>query len=267
MTARDRTDWAPAGTPLTNRVGWQPEGMVTRSVDWPHYHLWTDALHTRQLAQDAANEWDRGAYVRWAVNSAWTAFETACESLVGPGAHLGNRFKENLDEALDRCGFVRPNWGGGLWQDVMKVYGQRKSFTHSVQDQTTLFPDRSVADDAIRLLRLATRDIYSRAGKADPKWVEDDQDIYDPRRPGSHMYETGTVTTAGGDAPGAVRIAIVLAVDGKEHVARAEPPGTDPEPLIEQILADTRMAVLAVRVYQGDELIKEESVKMRGSPL
>ena len=256
------------GKPLRDRVGCQTEGMTTRSVDWPHYHLWTDALHARQLARDAANEWDRGAYVRWAVNSAWTAFETACESLVGPGAHLGNRFKKKLDEALDRCGFARPNWGSGLWQDVMKVYGQRKSFTHDVQDQSTLFPDRSVADDAIRLLRLATKDMYARAGKADPKWVEDDEDIYDPSRPGGLSgHAIGTVTTAGGDAPDAVRIAIVLAVDGKEHVVRAEPPGTDPEPLIEQILAGMNMPVLAVRVYQGDELIKEDSVNMRGAPL
>src|ERR1019366_33949 len=100
------------------------------------------------------------------------------------------------------------------------------------------------------------KDMYSRAGKADPKWVEDDEDIYDPRRSGGFSaYAIATVTTAGGDAPDAVRIAFVFAVDGKEHVVRAEPPGTDPEPLIEQILAGMKMAVLAVRVYPGEELI------------
>jgi hypothetical protein len=149
----------------------------------------------------------------------------------------------------------------------MKVYGKRKSFTHSVQDQTTLFPDRSVANGAIRLLRRATKDMYVRVGKGDPKWVEDDEDIYDPRRPGFNMYGTPTLITAGGDAPDAVRIAIVLTVDGKERVVRAEPPGTDPEPLIEEILAGMRMAVIAVRVYQGDELISEDPVNMRGNPL
>jgi len=219
------------------------------------------------LAQDAANEWDRGAYVRWTVNLAWTAFETACESLVGPEAHLGNRFKGNLDEALDRCGFERPNWGSGLWQEVTKVYERRKSFTHAIQDQTTLFPDRTVADDAIRLLRLATKDMYGRVGRAEPKWVEDDDDIYDPSGPGFHMYAIATVISPGGDVPDAVRIAVVLTADGKEHVIRSEPPGTDPEPLIEELLASTRMAISAVRIYQSDELIREDLVNMRGNPL
>jgi hypothetical protein len=74
-------------------------------------------------------------------------------------------------------------------------------------------------------------------------------------------------TTPGGDAPDAVRIAIVLTVDGKEHVVRAEPPGTDPEPIVERILDETTMAISAVRVYQGDELIKDDPVNMRGNPL
>jgi hypothetical protein len=149
----------------------------------------------------------------------------------------------------------------------MSVYGQRKSFTHSVQDQTTLFPDRTVADEAIRILRLATKDMYARVGKADPKWVEDDEDIYDPRKPGFNAYAVPTLVMPGGDSPDAMRIAIVLTLDGKEYVVRAEPPGTDPEPIIESILAGMRMAVSAVRVYQGDELIKEDPVNMRGNPL
>jgi hypothetical protein len=60
---------------------------------------------------------------------------------------------------------------------------------------------------------------------------------------------------------------VALAVDKKEHVVRAVPPGTDPEPLVEQILAGMKMGVLEVRVYQGDELVKEGLVKMRGNPL
>jgi hypothetical protein len=154
-----------------------------------------------------------------------------------------------------------------MWQEVMKVYEQRKSFTHSVQDQTILFPAYSVADDAIRLLRLAIKDMYARTGKAEPKWVDDDEDVYDPRRPGLNMYGVATLTTTGGDAPDAVKIAIVLAADGKEYIVRAEPPGTDPEPLIEQDLGGTKMAVLAVRVYQGAQLIQEDLVNKRGNPL
>jgi hypothetical protein len=100
--------------------------MVTsRSVYSPHYHIWTDALHGRRLAREATNEWDRGTYVRWAIASAWTAFEATCEHLTGASG-LGNRFKDQLNGALDAKGWPRPDWGSGLWQDVLKVYNLRK---------------------------------------------------------------------------------------------------------------------------------------------
>ena len=52
---------------------------VIRSVDSPHYHVWTDALYARSLARSAKNDWDLGSHVRWCVQSAWTAFEMAAE--------------------------------------------------------------------------------------------------------------------------------------------------------------------------------------------
>jgi len=39
------------------------------------YHLWTDVLHARSLAKQSYDEWDRGAYVRWTVNTAWKLFK------------------------------------------------------------------------------------------------------------------------------------------------------------------------------------------------
>lgn len=71
---------------------------VPKLVTSTHYHLWTDALHARALAAQSRNTWDRGAYVRWAVNTAWTVFETACEDALSTSG-LGNRFKEKLDQA------------------------------------------------------------------------------------------------------------------------------------------------------------------------
>ena len=100
-----------------------------RSIESPHHNLWTDALHARELARGAINEWDRGTYVRWAITSAWTAFEITCETVLGCTG-LGNRLKDNLNSALAQHGFNQPDWGYGLWHSVLHIYGLRKDYTH-----------------------------------------------------------------------------------------------------------------------------------------
>jgi hypothetical protein len=108
-----------------------------RSVESPHYHIWTGALHARRLAREAKNEWDCGTYVRWAIASAWTAFEATCEYLTGASG-LGNRFKDGLNAALDAKGLPRPDWGSGLWQNVLVVYSLRKGYVHPGVPQSKL---------------------------------------------------------------------------------------------------------------------------------
>jgi hypothetical protein len=88
-----------------------------RSISTPHYHLWTDALHARQLARETQDEWDRGSYVRWTIQAAWTAFEATCEIVLR--AHgLGMRFKERFDQALK-------DYRAGLTVDWGKASGKR----------------------------------------------------------------------------------------------------------------------------------------------
>jgi hypothetical protein len=54
-----------------------------RSVETPHYHVWTDALHARELARNTKDRWNRGSYVRWTIIAACTALEIACANYLG----------------------------------------------------------------------------------------------------------------------------------------------------------------------------------------
>lgn len=144
-------------------------------VESAHYHVWTDALHGRALSDQAKNEWDRGTYVRWTVASAWTALETACDEALGISG-IGRRFKENLDAAIAERGLPRLTWGAGIWQKVTELQAQRKGFIHLTVGQADLFPGAQIADQAVDTVRQAIAEIYRHAGRASPRWLEDDHD-------------------------------------------------------------------------------------------
>ena len=93
---------------------------MIKLVDSLVYHIWTDALHGRELARQTTNAMNRGTYVRWAIMSAWAAFESACADALD--AHgLGNDFRRNFDKAVVAKGLPAVIWGNGTWQRVMKV--------------------------------------------------------------------------------------------------------------------------------------------------
>lgn len=89
-------------------------------VDSTQCHLWTDALHVRQLARDTPNRWDRGTYVRLCVVLAWTALEIACQEALNT-PEIGFRFKDNLDRAVADKGLPPLDWSKGIWQDVRRI--------------------------------------------------------------------------------------------------------------------------------------------------
>jgi hypothetical protein len=234
---------------------------LRRSVESPHYHVWTDALHARHLAGRASNDWDRGSYVRWAVNTAWTAFEMACEEALGV-TNLGNRFKEQLNKAFEAKGKPPPNWGSGLWQEVLQVYGLRKAYVHGGIPQERLFAPVDEADEAISIVRRAVKDVFHRLGQAEPSWVDDDANPEMPRGSMAHL----TVARAGIEPSAPARVRICYEFQGHEYETQVLPPGTDPQPSMDHLLKTVSVPITAVRAYRGDqELIEEWSVRMRGT--
>lgn len=232
--------------------------MNARSVETPHYHIWTDALHGRRLAREATNAWDRGTYVRWTIASAWTAFEATCEHLTdAPG--LGMRFKERLNAALEAKNLPRPDWGSGLWQDVLAIYALRKDYVHPAVPQARLFSPVEEAERAITTLRLAIKDMFARTGMAVEVWPDDDQDAVDPRKGG---FANATVLRAGATRETGVRITYVML--GEEYETEVAPPDADYVALMEDLLRRIVVPISAVRAYCGDELIDEMTVRMRG---
>lgn len=232
--------------------------MTARSVDTPHYHIWTDALHGRRLAREARNEWDRGTYVRWTIASAWTAFEGTCEYLTG-GSGLGMRFKERLDEALAARNLSRPDWGSGLWQDVLAIYSLRKDYVHPAVAQARLFCPVEEAERAITTLRLAIKEMFSRTGVAVETWPDDDDDPIDPRK---GDFAHGTVIRAGASRETGTRICYVML--GDEYDTEVAPPGADHVALMGDLLRRINVPISAVRAYRAGVLIDEITVRMRG---
>ena len=86
-------------------------------VDSTQCHLWTDALHARQLAREALNKWDRGTYVRMCVTTSWTALEVACQDALSC-TDISYRFKENLDRAIAAASLPSLDWSTGTWDVV-----------------------------------------------------------------------------------------------------------------------------------------------------
>lgn len=235
-----------------------------RPVGTHDHHLWTDALHARQRARTTTSEWDRGSYVRWCIQSAWTTFESTCELLLATSG-LGMRFKDRLDEALTTADVPAVDWSRGGWQRVLEVYQLRKDYTHPRVPQQRLFAPLAEADRAVVTLRSALEDLYERLRLAPPAWIYDDEaDGWQGRR-GFTASVHATLLRAGADQddPRTIRVAYVY--KGEEHVSDVLPPDADPEPVVERLLDTVVIPISEVRVYQGPELLTRRATNLRGS--
>jgi hypothetical protein len=130
------------------------EYAMVKVVDSIQYHVWSDALHARQLARETKSPWDRGAYVRWAIQTAWSAFENVCVDTL-EAENLGMRFREHFDKVLEVKGLSPVDWGQGIWQQVLQVYRVRKEFVHVVPSisHARLMTPLEDAERAISVLR------------------------------------------------------------------------------------------------------------------
>ena len=193
---------------------------MIKVIDSIQYHVWSDALHAHELARETKSDWDRGAYVRWAVQTAWSAFENVCTDATGTTG-LGMRFRERFDDAVAAMGLPPIDWGQGIWQRVLQVYGIRKEFVHVVPSisHARLMTPLAEAETAIAVLRDAIKAVSNLVGLPHPAWVNDDADRgWDGPRSGFSGTCEAYVVRAGAreNDPENVRITYVLR--GQEHL-------------------------------------------------
>lgn len=232
-------------------------------VDSTQCHLWTDALHALALAQEANSKWDRGTYVRFCVMTAWVALETSCQEALNDPS-IGHSFKKNLDAALRKRGLPPITWGEGLWQNVTSVQETRKEFIHKYLALSELFPEASVAEHAVEVVREAIKSIYGIVGQKYPEWV----DIY--RVKGwEHTNEPSPACVAQAhlgttfDDPNTRRIFLVIAE--KEYLTSVFPLGHDTSSTVQQLFGSVKIPVQGIRVYEAGKLVEEHRIMMRGN--
>ena len=239
--------------------------MSIKLVDSTNYHLWTDALHFRQLARQSGSDWDRGTYVRGCIREAWTAFEMVCgEALNATG--LGNRFREGFDKAVAAKGLKAVDWSQGIWQKILVVYSTRKEFVHvhSSITKERLCTPQSEADKAIEILREGIKAVCDLVGDPQPMWLKDDED------PGWHPPRRGIGATLTGIRAGAVEtdpevIKIGFEAKGERRFCDLFPPGTDYKPELEDLIKRLNVPVAAVVAYRGETLLERRELNARGS--
>lgn len=149
--------------------------IVIKLVTTPEYHLWTDVLHARELAEKSNDDWNKGTYVRWCVIFAVTTLEMSCRDAL-ENEKIGYRFKEELNELISAKGLSPIIWGSGIWQKVLKLRDERHNYIHKNFEQVDLWPPIDKADSAIDIVRKAVKDIYARASKEYPSWIDDDNE-------------------------------------------------------------------------------------------
>ncbi|TKB71577.1 MAG: hypothetical protein E8D46_15645 [Nitrospira sp.] len=233
-------------------------------VESTYCHLWTDALHVRQLSREAPNRWDRGTYVRLCVVLAWTALEIACqEALNAPD--IGYSFKANLDRAVADKSLNPLDWSQGVWQEVRRIQELRKSYVHKFASLADMFPESSVADDVIAVVRAAIGSIFDHASVTRPDWIDFDQSRGWAGRSGISDSATATLISAGTslDDPTAVRICFVA--DGAEHLSSVHPQGFSYGSEVDRLVRAVSIPISAVWVYEGKTLARELLVHMRGN--
>ena len=233
-------------------------------VDSTQCHLWTDALHTRQLARDASNRWDRGTYVRMCVTTSWTALEVACQDALNC-ADIGYRFKKHLDRAIAAALLPSIDWSTGLWQNVRQLQELRKSYAHKFASLSDMFPPELIANEAIETVRMAIEDIFSRAGRNAPAWIG----IDNSRGWQARSRLAGSVLTTGHagvklDDPLAVRVYLVIG--GEEKLTTVLPAGHDPSQEVSHLLRNVHEPISGIRVYENGDLRQDLVVNMRGNP-
>ena len=237
--------------------------MITKLVESNHYHIWTDAIHARQLAKQTGNKWDRGTYVRWTLLTSWIALEIACQDALCD-KNIPYKFKENLDGAIARNKLPPIDWSRGLWQKVTKVQNLRKNVAHRFASENELFPETDIADETIQVIREAIKAIYEHCGKSAPAWVDDDSD---------EGWTTGTMqvhATFTSSPYVGNEDAVIVKYDykGREYIWDYLAPDTDINQPLGTFFRGFGKPVTAVRLYRRNDILVEyiyDATRIRGA--
>ena len=228
-----------------------------------HYHLWTDVLHARALAHQADNKWDSAAYVRWTLIIGWIALEIACQDALEE-PKISYSFKSNLNEAITKKGLKKINWGQGIWQKVSELQEVRKNFVHRFISEKNLFPNPTIADDAVNVLREAIKDIYLLVGKTHPGWIIDDYDRGWSKKNGFQAYAYLTKIHSGADKNNENSIKVAFIDNRGEHLSDILPPDKSYQDCIDDLIENSKEPISSIRIYRGKTLIEERKYPMRG---
>lgn len=237
--------------------------MITKLVESNHYHIWTDALHARQLSTQTSNKWDQGTYVRWTILTAWIALEIACQDALENDA-ISYSFQKNVNDVIESKGLTRLDWGQGIWQKVIEIQNLRKDVIHRFPSESNVFPEVSVAETTIKVIREAIKSIYNHCRKDPPQWVEDDCD--EGWTTGTFQMHGIAISSPYYGKEGAIKIAYVY--KDNEYPVDYFAPDTDINQPLENLFKGVGKPITAVRLYRENELLIEylyDASKVRGA--
>lgn len=128
-----------------------------------------------------------------------------------------------------------------------------------------MFPESLVADEALSVVRLAMGSIFDHAAVPQPVWIDFDHAQGWPGRLGLSDSATATLITGGTspDDPTAVRICFVAG--GIEHISSVHPKGFEYANEVDHLVGAVNIPINAIRVYEGQSLIRELLLNMRGN--
>ncbi len=234
---------------------------MLKLIENNHYHIWTDALHARALSHETNNRWDRGTYVRWTVMTSWIALEIACQDAL-EDPNISYSFKNNMNKAIEKKSLSKLDWSKGIWQQVLTLQGVRKNCVHRFSQESDLFPDACIADEAIITARKAIIEIYNHVGNNAPLWINDNEDQGWPVKGGITLFANAYSTPPGVDENAPDTIKITYIYKDKEHIRDVLPANTDLNPYVERLIKSIGLPISGIKVYKGKEVIQETQFPM-----
>jgi len=187
--------------------------------------------------------------------TSWVALEIACQDAL-EDPNISYRFKDNLNEAIEKNSLSKLDWSKGIWQKVLILHELRKNCVHRFSQESDLFPDAGIADEVIITARKAIIEIYNHVGNDAPLWVNDDEDQGWSVK-GMTLSANAYSTPLGVDENAPDTIKITYIYKDKECIRDVLPTNTDPNPYAKRLIESIGLPVSGIKVYKGKELIQE----------